>query len=461
MADFDDPVLASIRAAAEAAEQSPLGFRLEDVLAEGSARRLRRRPWAHRFGVVLVAAAILVVFFVPLPHLSLFKRLVSSPNPSPATSGSRTLPIGTRLAELKGSDTVSGDSFGSTVAIAGNTAVVGAFDHDDDDAGRAYVFTKTAGGWEQTAELKGSDTVAGDNFGVAVGISGTTIVVGASSHDSTSAGRAYVFTKTASGWKQVAELSSPGTSLAHISVAISGTTIVVGWNYPNSPVSGPAQPGVAYVYTKTATGWSRTAVLRGPNTTSFGYSVAVSGSTLVVGAISAPPTDPVGRAYVYTKTATGWRRSAVLNSPDTADAFSFGFSTAVSGSTALVGNDGAGPVYVFTKTATGWRNVAGLQGSDAVTGDGFGSTLALSGTTAVVGTSKSADDTGRAYFFNKTAKGWRQVAGLKGKVGGGYFGSSVAISGTTAVVGSVPTSGAISPHLGLPVSPGRAYLYRA
>ena len=178
MPEFDDPVLADIRAAAEAAAHLPLSFSLEDVLAEGSARRLRRRPWGHRFGVVLVAAAILVVFFVPLPHLSLFKRLVSSPNPSPTTSGSRTLPIGTRLAELKGSDTVSGDSFGSAVAIAGNTAVVGAFDHDDHDAGRAYVFTKTTGGWEQTAELKGSDTVAGDNFGVAVGISGTTIVVG-------------------------------------------------------------------------------------------------------------------------------------------------------------------------------------------------------------------------------------------------------------------------------------------
>jgi hypothetical protein len=459
--EFDDPVLADIRAAAEAAEHLPLGFSLEDVLAEGSARRHRQRPWAHRFGVVLVAAAILVVFFVPLPHLSLFKRLVSSPNPSPATSGSRTLPIGTRLAELRGSDTVSGDSFGSAVAVAGNTAVVGAFDHDDDDAGRVYVFSKTAGGWEQTAELKGSDTVAGYNFGVAVGISGTTIVVGASSHDSTSAGRAYVFTKAATGWKQVAELSSPGTSLAHISVAISGTTIVVGWNYPNSPVSGPAQPGVACVYTKTATGWRRSAVLRGPNTTSFGYSVAVSGSTVVVGAISAPPADPVGRTYVFTKTATGWRQSGVLNSPDAANAFSFGYSVAVSGSTALVGSGGTGPVYVFTKTATGWRKLAGLKGRDTVSGDGFGSTLALSGTAAVVGAFESADDAGRVYFFNKTAKGWRQVAELKGKVGGGYFGFSVAISGTTAIVGSVPTSGAVSVHVGLPVSPGRAYLYRA
>jgi hypothetical protein len=425
----------------------------------GSLRQWRR--WGHRFGVVLVAAAILVVFFVPLPHLSLFKRLVSSPNPSPATSGSRTLPIGTRLAELRGSDTVAGDNFGAAVAVAGNTAVVGAFDHDDNDAGRAYVFSKTTGGWKQIAELKGSDTVAGDNFGVAVAISGATIVVGASSHDSTSAGRAYVFTKTASGWKQVAELSSPGTSLAHISVAISGTTIVVGWNYPNTPVSGPLLPGVACVYTNTATGWRRTAVLGGSNTTSFGYSVAVSGSTILVGEISAPPADPVGRAYVFNKTATGWRQSALLNSPDAANAFSFGFSTAISGSTALVGSDGTAPVYVFTKTAIGWRNAADLKGSDIVTGDGFGSTLAISGATAIVGASESADDAGRAYFFKRTANGWRQIADPKGKVGGGYFGFSVAISGTTAVVGSVPTSGDASLGVSFPVSPGRAYLFRA
>ena len=176
MAEFEDPVFASIRSVAEAAERSPLGFSLEDVLEEGSARRYHRRPWAHRFGVVLVAAAILVVFFVPLPHLSLFKRLVSSPNPSPATSRSKTLPVGTRLAELRGSDTVAGDYFGAAVAIDGDTAVVGAFEHDN-DAGRAYVFSKTSSGWKQTAELEGSDIVAGDNFGVAVGISGTTIVV--------------------------------------------------------------------------------------------------------------------------------------------------------------------------------------------------------------------------------------------------------------------------------------------
>jgi hypothetical protein len=165
-------------------------------------------------------------------------------------------------------------------------------------------------------------------------------------------------------------------------------------------------------------------------------------------------------AYVFTKTATGWRQAAELHSPDAANAFSFGSSTAVSGSTALVGSDGTAPVYVFTKTATGWRNAADLKGSDTVTGDGFGSTLAISGTTAVVGAPDSADNIGRAYLFEDTAKGWRQVAELRGTVAQGYFGSSVAMSGATAIVGLAPTSGAASLHVGYPVSPGRGYLFQ-
>lgn len=455
MAEFDDTVTERIRAAAEAAERAPLGFSLKEVLAEGSARRHRQRPWARRLGVVLVAAAILVVFFVPLPRLSLFRRLVSSPRLG-TTGGGTTFSIGNRLAQLRGSDTVMGDYFGSAVAIAGDTAVVGAFDHDD-DAGRVYVFSKTAGGWEQTAELKGSDTVANDNFGIAVGISGKTIVVGAASHGSSSAGRAYVFTRSVSGWKQVAELSSPGTrpNMDHVSVAISNRTIVVGWTY-SEPL-----PGVACVYTEVASGWRQTALLKRADITSFGYSVAVSGTTIVVGSIAAPPAQPVGRAYVYDKMARGWRRSAVLNSPEASNDFSFGFSTAISASTVLVGSDGTGPVYVFTKTAAGWTHEADLRGSDTASGDGFGSALAISGATAVVGAPDAAANLGKAYLFKATATGWRQTGEAKGIVAQGYFGYSVAISGETAVVGLAPTSGASSVHVGRPVSIGRAYVLRA
>ena len=96
-----------------------------------------------------------------------------------------------QAAELKGSDTVAGDYFGGSVAISGTTIVVGA-PVITKEAGRAYVFTKTASGWKQAAELKGSDTVAGDDFGDSVAISGTTAVVGADGH-AKAAGRAYVF----------------------------------------------------------------------------------------------------------------------------------------------------------------------------------------------------------------------------------------------------------------------------
>jgi hypothetical protein len=91
---------------------------------------------------------------------------------------------------LKGSDTVAGDYFGGSVATSGTTAIVGARDHAN-EAGRAYVFTETATGWNQTAELKGSDTVAGDQFGASVAISGTTAVVGALGY-AKNAGRLHV-----------------------------------------------------------------------------------------------------------------------------------------------------------------------------------------------------------------------------------------------------------------------------
>ena len=96
-----------------------------------------------------------------------------------------------QTAELKGGDTVSPDHFGYSVAVSGTTAVVGAENHAK-EAGRAYVFSETKGAWKQVAELKGSDTAAGDVFGASVAVSGVTALVGAYGHGDL-AGRAYVF----------------------------------------------------------------------------------------------------------------------------------------------------------------------------------------------------------------------------------------------------------------------------
>jgi len=172
-------------------------------------------------------ASLIVAGAISLPLLvSTASAVAASPRATP--------PVGTQLAELEGSDTVAGDGFGVSVAISGTTAVVGAWRHAS-VAGRAYVFAKTGDGWKQSAELEGSDTVAGDEFGKSVAISGTTIVVGAwGANDG--AGRAYVFAKLGAGWKQTAELEASDSSglddYFGWSVAISGTTIVVGaWDH--------------------------------------------------------------------------------------------------------------------------------------------------------------------------------------------------------------------------------------
>jgi hypothetical protein len=366
-----------------------------------------------------------------------------------ATSSRRT-PVVWMVGELKGSDTVGNDQFGTFVAISGTSAVVSACNHAS-AAGRVYVFTKSATGWKQTAELEGSDTVAGDEFGGSVAVSGTTVVAGASDH-AYFAGRAYVFTKTATGWKQTAELEGSDTAADGFgeSVALSGMTVVVGAVYHAS------EAGRAYVFTKTATGWKQTAELEGSDTEAgddFGYSVAVAGTTILVGA--GGHANEGGRVYVFTKTVTGWKQTAELKGVDTVAGDWFGESVAISGSLAIVGAgnaaSAAGRVYVFTKTVTGWKQTAELKGSDTLSGDDFGGSVAVSGTTAVVGASGHAGAAGRAYVFTRTATGWTQAAEVYGSdtVAGDWFGESVAISGSLAIVGAENHAGAA----------GRAYVF--
>ena len=235
-----------------------------------------------------LAGGLLVVAAASLP------LLVSSA--SAVAASSRAAPsIGKQLAELKGSDTLGGDAVGVSVAISGTTAAVGAPDHAK-DAGRAYVFTSTAAGWHEAAELKGSDTVAGDYFGYAVAISGTTVVVSAPGF-AKNAGRAYIFARTATGWKQAAELKGSDTVAGDYfgdSLAMSGTTIVVG-----APVFAK-EAGQAYVFTNTASGWKQAAELKGSDTVvgdAFGDSVAISGTSAVAGADGRA--KAAGRAYVF------------------------------------------------------------------------------------------------------------------------------------------------------------------
>lgn len=394
-----------------------------------------------RLATVLTAASAALLAVAPsiveaVPTVPALER--------PAASSSR---IGAQLAELKGSDTVAGDGFGSAVALVGTTTVVGSPDHGN---GRAYVYTKTSSGWRQTAELKASDGHEGDQFGYSVAASSTTIVVGSPGYSDYAnqqfGGRAYVFTKTSSGWKQTAELYGDDTNSVFdqfgSSVAIAGTTAVVG------DPGHASYAGRVYVFSKTPVGWRQTAELSGSDTAvgssflrpKFGYAVAASSTVILVGAWGPTKYNYAGRVYVFTKPSGTWKQTAELKGADTVAGDQFGWSVSLSGSTALIGAvyhaGRAGRAYLFLQKTSSWTQAKELKGTDTVAGNQFGCAVSVYGTTAVVGASNKGG--GRVYFFANTTSGWKQVSEVKGSdtVAGDGFGLAVATSGTYTVVGA-------------------------
>ncbi len=351
---------------------------------------------------------------------------------------------GTKLATLKVSGTTY--DYGSDVAISGTTAVV-AEDNASDSSlgpGKVFVFTKTTAGWRRTATLEASDHAAGDEFGWSVAISGSTIAVGdywPSSSDHL--GRVYIFTKTATGWKQAAKFDDP-TPLPWYdqndqfgwSVATTGNVVYVG--SPGYATSFSASMhGSVFVYSKTVTGWRYTARLKPPSSAAYslGSAVAASGSTVVAGTAdcAGPCTTGQTSAYAFTHTSSGWT-SARLRSKDLTTADRFGYAVSVSGSEIAVSSpwysSSSGHVYIFTRTATGWKQAAELKRVNS-----FGEHIGISGKALVVSTALETPNP--LFFYSKTTTGWKYVGKTDlppGDLGRGGF-TPVAVSGPLAAVG--------------------------
>ena len=368
-------------------------------------------------------------------------------------------------SKLTAGDGLRGDEFGYSVAVDGNTAVIGAYqdDHTDDDsntignAGSAYVFTKVSGVWRQLAKLTADDGAANDEFGYSVAVDGDTIVVGTHQNDADSndndEGAAYVFTKPASGWAdmtQTAKLTAFGAAAGDefgISVAVDGNTILVGAHQNDS------DDGAAYVFTKPFTGWadsSETAKLIASDAAAddeFGISVALDGDTAVIGARQDDDNgSQSGSAYVFTKVSGVWSQKAKLIASDGAANDEFGISVAVDGDTAVIGarqgDTRNGAAYVFTKVSGVWSQKAKLTADDGAADDEFGISVAVEGDTAVIGAYQDDDHgdlSGSAYVFTQDSSGgWRQRDKLTASDGAARdrYGYSVGVSGDTVVVGA-------------------------
>ena len=305
----------------------------------------------------------------------------------------RTGGVWTQQAELTASDAAADQWFGAAVAMTDDTAVIGA-----SFGNSAYVFTRTGGVWSQQAKLVPSDGVVGDNFGVAVAIGGDRVIVGANQDDDNgfNSGSAYVFTRTAGAWSEQTKLiASDGVMLANFgqSVGLAGDTAVIG---AYGDASGGTNSGSAYIFTHSGGVWTQQAKLMpsdGVLGDRFGYAVAIAGDTVVSGAFrSHAPASDSGSAYVFTRTAGVWSQQAKLVASDGADNHQFGIGVALVGDTAIIGANGdspgglgSGSAYIFTRSGTTWTQQAKLVASDVEPLDQLGTALALTGDTAVAG----------------------------------------------------------------------------
>jgi FG-GAP repeat len=434
-------------------------------------------------------------------------------------------------AYVKASNTGGFDWFGNSVAVSGDTMVVGA-PYEDSNAtgvngtgfdlrtsfqsGAVYIFVRHEATWCQQAYLKPFNTGSNYSFGYSVAVSGNTVVVGApgeasnatgvngngSDNSAQYSGAAYVFVRDGTNWSEQAYLKASNTGVEDnfgASVSLSGDTVVVGAYGEASNATGvngdqsdnSARSGAAYVFGRSGTTWHQQAYLKASNTgfgDSFGWSVAVSGDTAIIGApgeasnaigVNGNQSDDsaisAGAAYVFVRNGTDWSQQAYLKAsntdiPDRYFADGFGYAVAISGDTAVIGaryedsnstgvngiesDNGAkdsGAAYVFVRRGNDWTQQAYLKASNTEADDRFGETVAVSGDTIVIGADEEdsnatgingsqivniAANSGAGYVFVRNGTNWAQQAYLKASntQSYDYFGNSVALSGDTVVV---------------------------
>ncbi len=365
--------------------------------------------------------------------------------------------------ELKASDAASHDQFGTSVAVSGDVAIVGANRNDDagTDSGSAYIYERDQGGrenWGEVKKLVASDASSSDQFGYAVAISGEVAVVGAPNNAS---GAVYVFARDEGGsdnWGEVKELVASDAASGDqfgFSVAIDGDTVVVG-AFGNSDAG--HHSGSAYVFARNQGGsdnWGEVKKLTAGDAAfgdQFGYSVAVSGDVVVVGATAVRVGGfPEGAVYIFERNQGGsdnWGQVKKRLASDAGSFDSFGRSVAVIGDVVVVGSvyaDGTrGAAYVFGRDEGGsdnWGQIKKLTASDRATGDQFGSSVAIDGKLAVIGAKEESSVRGAAYVFGQDEGGsdnWGQIKKLTASdaAANAFFGASVSFSSGTAVVGA-------------------------
>ncbi len=383
----------------------------------------------------------------------------------------------TSVQKIEASDGVAGDQFGGSIAISGNTAVIGASANAGafSGAGFAAVYVRSQGVWTLQQKLTANDGLPEDGFGTSVAISGDTIIVGASGDTvGTNAGQgsAYIFVRSGKAWSQQQKLAAADGSPFDIFgryVAIAGNTVVV--TAGQDDIAANVDQGSAYVFVRSGATWTEQQKLTaadGAPIDFFGDSVAIAGDTVIIGAAEDELGGgaPQGSAYVFVRSGTTWTQQQKLTAVDGSAFDFFGFSVAISGDTAVIGtlqDVGSvfqqGSAYVFVRSGNTWTQQQKLLANDGAFGDSFGNSVAILGDTALIGsagdTSGSNTHQGSAYVFNRSGTVWTQQQKMTATDGAAEdsFGASVALTGDVSIIGSLGDT------IGSNPSQGSAYVF--
>jgi hypothetical protein len=324
-------------------------------------------------------------------------------------------------AKLYSSDPIRGDLFGTSIALGDGFLAIGAPGRDGlggINQGAVYIFEKGGAAWQETAVLFAADPSPYDSFGTTVAVSGETLLVGAPSDDGPAGpdqGAVYVFVRTGSSWSQQYKIVASDAAAQDDfgrAIAMSDGNAVIGAPRVDSP-SGSNQ-GAAYVFSRSNSVWSQTVKLAAADPGAgdqFGAAVAIDLGRIVIGA----PLDDIagafnrGSAYVFEGSGSSWVQRAKFTASDGAAADNFGSSVAIRGAALVVGAPGrdrgtvanAGAAYVRTLSAGGWSEQLLLLALIAWPDGLVGQVAAMDDTTIVLGTFGDAviDGSNAAFVY--------------------------------------------------------------
>ncbi len=338
--------------------------------------------------------------------------------------GSEALAAGeTREVDQKvtASDASADARFGMSVAVDRYTGVVGAPTPTSDREGTVSVYNNFDGGWHETKVLTGAESQTDGRFGWSVDIAGTRMVVGAPREDHggvTNAGAVYVYRRTDGVWIQRRKLTASDADQNDEfgwSVAVDGEAVVVG--APRDRHGSRQNAGSAYVFGREGSEWVEREKLTASDAAAnseFGYAVAVDGGRVLVGAPGGhfSPPEQVSSAHLFERDGEDWRAVKRLTGDGTTDRNRFGGRVALQGETAVVGaatyglGGAAGRVFVYGRDGGAWEQQQMLTAPDGGPEE-FGRGLAFDQRRMIVGAPRDGSEGGgRSYVYTPEGDGW-------------------------------------------------------